>query len=110
MRVRTDIADVGPLPPDVETELFRIASEALTNVQKHAAAREALLRLERVRGRVRLTVADGGVGFRVRGARGGGFGLAGIEDRARLVGCRAAITSAPRRGTTITVTVPVPSA
>ena len=46
VRVRVEIADVGPLPADVESELFRIASEALTNVRKHAGAREASLRLE----------------------------------------------------------------
>ena len=53
----SSIVDVGPLPADVESELFRIASEALTNVRKHADAREASLRLDTVRGRLRL---DGG--------------------------------------------------
>ena len=43
VRVRMDISDVGPLPADMESELFRIASEALTNVRKHAGAREASL-------------------------------------------------------------------
>ena len=110
VRVRMDISDVssaGPLPPDVESELYRIASEALTNVQKHAGAREASLRLDTVRGRLRLIVSDAGVGFRVRGARRRGFGLVGIEDRAQLVGGRATIGSAPGRGTTVTVTVPL---
>jgi two-component system NarL family sensor kinase len=107
VRVRLDISDVGALPPEVETELFRIASEALTNVRKHAAAREVSLRLEPARGRLRLTVADAGVGFRARGARARGFGLSGIEDRARQVGGHARIRSAPGRGTTIAVTVPL---
>ena len=110
VRVRMDISDVssvGPLPPDVESELYRIASEALTNVQKHAGAREASLRLDTVRGLLRLIVSDAGVGFRVRGARRRGFGLVGIEDRAQLVGGRATIGSAPGRGTTVTVTVPL---
>ena len=109
VRVRIDISNVsnvGPLPPAVESELYRIAGEALTNVQKHAAAREASLRLDTVRGRLRLVVSDAGVGFRVRGARRRGFGLVGIEDRARLVGGRATIGSVPGRGTTVTVTVP----
>jgi signal transduction histidine kinase len=101
-----ELADVGALPDDVESELYRIASEALSNVHKHAGAREASLRLENVRGSVRLTVADGGRGFRVRGARTRGFGLVGIEDRARVVGGRAAIRSVPGRGTTVTVTIP----
>ena len=86
VRVRVDIADVGPLPADIEAELFRIAAEALTNVRKHAGAREASLRLDVVRRHLRLTVADAGAGFRARGARRRGFGLSGIEDRARAVG------------------------
>jgi signal transduction histidine kinase len=75
-------------------------------VRKHADAREASLRLETFRGRLRLTVADAGAGFRVRGARRRGFGLMGIEDRSRLVGGRSTIRSTPGHGTTITVTVP----
>ena len=87
--------------------MYRIASEALSNVHKHAGAREVSVRLERIRRNVRLTIADTGRGFRVRGARSRGFGLVGIEDRARVVGGRASIRSAPSRGTTVTVTVPV---
>ena len=108
--VRMDLTDVGPLSPEIESELFRIAGEALTNVRKHAAAPEASLRLDRTRGRVRLAVTDRGAGFRIRGARQRGFGLLGIEDRARRAGGRAIIRSAPGRGTTVTVTVPVPRA
>jgi two-component system NarL family sensor kinase len=107
--VHLDIADVGPLPPDAESELFRIAGEALANVRKHAGARDASLRLERIRRAVRLTVSDGGAGFELRGARRRGFGLVGIEDRARLAGGRASIRSAPGRGTTVTVTIPQPA-
>ena len=107
MRVRTEVADVGPLPSDVESELFRIASEALTNVRKHARAREASLRLDVTRRRLRLTVSDTGAGFQARSARRRGFGLSGIEDRARAVGGRATIRSTPGRGTTVTVTVPL---
>jgi two-component system NarL family sensor kinase len=107
VRVRVDIADVGAVPADIESELFRIAGEALTNVRKHAGAREATLRLDVARRRLRLTVADAGVGFRARGARRRGFGLSGIEDRARAVGGRATIRSAPGQGTTVIVTVPI---
>jgi signal transduction histidine kinase len=60
-----------------------------------------------VRRHLRLTVADAGAGFQARGARRRGFGLSGIEDRARAVGGRATIRSAPGRGTTVTVTVPL---
>jgi two-component system NarL family sensor kinase len=109
VRVRAEISDVGALPPELESELFRISSEALTNVGKHAHAGEAWVRLEAVRDRLRLSVEDTGTGFRVQGARRRGFGLLGIEERARLAGGRATIRSAPGRGTTITVTIPLPA-
>jgi two-component system NarL family sensor kinase len=107
--VRMELSDVGALPEAVESELYRIASEALSNVHKHAGASEASIRLERIRGSVRLTIVDSGRGFRLRGARSRGFGLVGIDDRARVVGGRADIRSVPGRGTTVTVTVPVVS-
>lgn len=107
VRVRLDIADVGPLSSEIESELFRIAGEALTNTRKHAQAREASVRLAAARRRLRLVVGDNGRGFSVRRARAAGFGLSGIEDRARSIGGRAVIRSTPGRGTTITVTVPI---
>jgi len=107
VRVRLDIADVGPLSSEIESELFRIAGEALTNTRKHAQAREASVRLAAARGRLRLVVGDNGRGFSVTPARAAGFGLSGIEDRARSIGGRAVIRSTPGRGTTITVTVPI---
>jgi two-component system NarL family sensor kinase len=110
IRVRMDVSDVGAIPADLESELFRIASEALTNIRKHAGARDAHVRLDTARGRLRLIVADLGAGFRVHGARRRGFGLSSIEDRARLIGGRATIRSTLGHGTTVTVTVPVPRA
>jgi two-component system NarL family sensor kinase len=109
VRIRADLAEVGALPADVETELFRIAGEALTNVRKHTKAREASLQLSVVKGRLQLKVSDSGAGFHPRRARRHGFGLIGIEERARRIGGRATIRSAPGRGTTILVTVPLPS-
>lgn len=125
VRVRVEVADVEPafashrkipstlrrgmLSPDVESELFRIASEALTNVGKHARASEAWIRVDSTRGRFRLTIGDNGMGFRLRGARRRGYGLIGIEDRARLLDGRATIRSAPGRGTAVIVTLPLDS-
>jgi two-component system NarL family sensor kinase len=106
VRVRLNLSDVGPLPEETESELFRIASEVLTNVRKHSGAREVSLRLETARGHLRLKMADAGVGFHTRGARRRGFGLLGIEDRARAAGGRATIRSAPGRGTIVTVAIP----
>jgi two-component system NarL family sensor kinase len=109
VRVRIETADPGPLPDQLEKELFHIVSEALTNIRKHSGAREASVRLDAANKRLRLTVSDSGAGFHLRGARRRGFGLVGIEDRARVVGGRATIRSAPGHGTSVTVTVPLPS-
>jgi two-component system NarL family sensor kinase len=109
VRVNIDITEVGALPPEIEIELFRIASEALTNVRKHANAREATLHLGIGRRGLELRVSDTGVGFRRRGAPRQGFGLMGIEERARRIGGRAAIRSGPGRGTTVLVTMPLHS-
>jgi two-component system, NarL family, sensor kinase len=108
VRVNAVLAPGLPqIPREVETELFRIAGEALTNVQKHSGARTALIWLGLVRRNLRLLVRDPGRGFRTRAARGRGFGLLGIEERARAIGGRVTIQSAPGRGTTVTVTVPL---
>ena len=107
VRVDVDISPIGPVPAETEGELFRIAGEALANVRKHSRARDVSLRLDAARDHLRLVVSDTGVGFRVRGARRRGFGLSGIEDRARALGGRATIRSAPGRGTTVAVRVPL---
>ena len=105
VRVRMEMSNVGPLPEEVESELYRIASEALSNVHKHAGAREVSLRLESSRGRVRLTVADAGRGFRVRGARSRGFGLR-RHRRSCARSWGPATCRTPGRGTTVTCRYP----
>lgn len=107
VRVRVESGELPRLRSEIESELYRIASEALTNVRKHASAREATLRLEVTRRQLRMTIRDDGAGFRMRRARSRGFGLLGIDDRARLIGGRSSVRSAPGRGTTVTVTVPL---
>lgn len=93
------------LDPDVETLLFRIAQEALTNVVKHAQASRAELRLHRAGNRIELRVRDDGRGFdpvelAARDERG--VGLAGMQDRAALFGGKLVVGAAPGRGTTVT--------
>ena len=90
--------------PEVETTLYRIAQEALTNVAKHARAKRVDVILERRPTRVLLIVEDDGVGFdrgRQRRAGRDGFGLLGMQERAALVGATLEIESAPGKGTTI---------
>jgi signal transduction histidine kinase len=101
------------LKPDVETTIFRIVQEALTNVFRHAAAASASVEIAFAGDSVRLSVADDGRGFDVSTALAGGdgraaWGLLGIQERASLVGGAAEIVSAPGQGTTLLITIPQP--
>jgi two-component system sensor histidine kinase UhpB len=87
--------------------LFRVAQEALRNVAKHARVSEASVELRRAEGALTLRISDQGVGMEMgAGAPKAGLGLLNIQERARLVGGKAEIRSAPGQGTTITVEVP----
>ncbi len=101
----------GRLPPEHESVLFRVAQEALTNVQRHADATRVTLRLWQEEGAVRLRVEDNGRGFDPRQpprhAPGSGLGLPGMRERVALVGGRLEIDSAPGQGTCILVELPV---
>lgn len=94
--------------PDLESLLFRIAQEALNNVTKHARAAHASVSLKRSGNRLELRIRDDGIGFESEGMvadEDRGIGLAGMTDRVRLFGGDLAISSAPGKGTAITVTV-----
>jgi PAS domain S-box-containing protein len=93
------------LASEVETALYRIAQEALNNVAKHARAQRVEVLLERRPDCVLLIIEDDGVGFDVAKAAGGrhGFGLAGMQERAALVGANLEIETTPGQGTTILV-------
>ena len=101
--------DDGRLPGAVETALYRIAQEALTNVLRHAAATSVTIALHRGATHVRMTVADDGRGFDPGLALGaaGHFGLHGIRERAVLLKGTARFDSTPGAGTRITVELPV---
>jgi two-component system NarL family sensor kinase len=102
-------AEETSLAVSVEEELYRIAQEAFTNIRKHAQAREVDLRLRSSGGRVRLRLEDDGRGFVRAGARraGGGYGLIGMRERAKLLGGAVRIGSRPGGGTRLIVTVPL---
>ena len=92
------------LAPDVETTLYRIAQEALTNIAKHSGADKVEVILERRPDHVLLIIEDDGVGFDTAGAgQERGFGLLGMQERAALVDATLEIESAVGRGTTILV-------
>ena len=92
------------LPSRVENEFLRIAQEALTNVEKHAAAAKVHIRWSVTDGRGVLIVQDDGRGFDpALGIRGNAYGLVGMRERAASVGAILGISSEPGEGTTITV-------
>jgi signal transduction histidine kinase len=95
------------LPGEIETALYRLIQEALTNVVKHAHATTVSILLVRRDGRVTGIVEDDGRGFDPAEARGDGLGLVGMRERAGLVGGRLTIEAAAGSGTTIAVEVPV---
>jgi PAS domain S-box-containing protein len=93
------------LTPDAETALYRIAQEALTNVAKHARAKNVEVILERRADHVLLAIEDDGVGFDPAAGedRGQAFGLLGMQERAALVGATLEIESSSGQGTTVLV-------
>jgi signal transduction histidine kinase len=99
-------------PPAVETALFLVAQEALTNVRKHAQTTEARVVLERMGRVIRLEVRDAGRGFdrsAVQGGSGAGerLGLPGMQERIALLVGRCTIGSRIGHGTMVTALVPV---
>lgn len=98
------------LPAAVETALFRIAQEALTNVAKHAQAKQVTLTLEALDELARLIIADDGIGFfptdPYRSGEHRGLGLDSLRERAEAAGGRLAVESAPGQGTRVIVEVP----
>jgi signal transduction histidine kinase len=115
LTVQTDIAvdrEVPRLEPEVESAVYRVVQEALTNTAKHAGASRVRLALRMDDGRLSAMVSDDGSGFEA--ASGGdarepghGVGLEGMRERAKLVGAELTIDSRPGAGTTVRVSVPV---
>jgi two-component system, NarL family, sensor kinase len=102
---------LGRLPSALETGLYRITQEALTNIRKHAGPAAATVTLRREAGGVRLTIDDTGAGFdpaAVAAGPTGGFGLTGMRERAHLLAGRLEISSAPSHGARVEVTAPIP--
>jgi two-component system, NarL family, sensor histidine kinase DevS len=95
------------LPEEVETALYRIVQEALTNVIKHANAQTVSVVLTRKGDRVAAVIEDDGRGFDPGTGRDEGLGLVGMRERIGLVDGRLSVESGPGRGTTIAVEVPL---
>lgn len=103
----------GRLPRQVETTLYRVAQEALTNVAKHASASRLGLLLNRHNDELVVIIEDNGVGFDPDDTRETArsehkLGLVGMKERVQAVGGVLQIESTPGRGTTVFVRVPIP--
>jgi signal transduction histidine kinase len=107
------VQEVGRLSPDIETALFRIVQESLTNVHRHSGSDTARIRLEKENAEVKLEISDRGHGM-LEGAGKTpfgdsaelGVGISGMRQRLSQLGGRLEIRSSDN-GTTITVAVPV---
>ena len=98
------------LPLSTETALFRIAQEALTNVAKHAQAKNVTVRLEEFGESVHLSIADDGIGFDSEAHQQTEakleWGLINMRERAQAIGGQLSVETAPGKGTQIIVEVP----
>ena len=97
------------LPAPMAAALYRVAQEALRNVQRHSDARHVNMRLTQEGGSAVLEIVDDGTGFDVERAeqRRPGMGLFSMRERIGLVNGRLAVRSRPGQGTTIVATVPL---
>jgi signal transduction histidine kinase len=92
------------LSPALETAVYRLIQEALTNIAKHAGAQQVAVRVDAAGAAVEIEVTDDGRGFDTAQTTGG-FGLTGMHERAALAGGSLTVTSQPG-GTTIRATMP----
>ena len=105
---RVDIDEnIGISNPEVALHLYRIAREAVINANKHASARELLVRMRKARGGIELSVTDDGVGIDRRPTDGAGMGFHIMEYRARSIGARLQIGPAKPRGTRVALYLPL---
>ncbi|RMF00249.1 MAG: HAMP domain-containing protein [Chloroflexi bacterium] len=112
VQVTFDVPQQGPrLPQQIETALFRIGQEAMTNIGKHAQARHVTISLQIGPEDVRLEITDDGVGFALNALAGQdgrpAWGLLGMQERANLLGGELAIESEPGQGVRLSVTLPL---
>ena len=114
--ITVDVQTLGAtdrMDPDIETVIYRVVQESLTNVVKHARAETVSVLLERRDDGVRLIVEDDGIGFDPAATSVDGRipqGLSGMRERLRLVGGSLELETAPGSGTTLFIRVPDPAA
>ena len=111
IRVKLEMAELGPLPKKIESVVYRLVQECCNNIARHASASHVNISLRSADGVVRLRVRDDGVGFKVEEtlARGDSLGLAGLRERVALLEGHCKLESRPGKGTTISIQLPIPA-
>ncbi len=99
----------APLPQVVQEVVYRVAQESMLNIAKHSRAKRVKLSLRAANSFIRLSVSDDGVGFRDKGSllKEESFGLAGMSQRATLLGGTLAVESALGKGVTVRLELPL---
>jgi signal transduction histidine kinase len=107
IELATDLQiDAGGLDPELETAVYRLVQEALTNIVKHAGAGRIDLQVQGGAGRLDVLVSDDGRGFEPAG-RHSGFGLTGMRERVELSGGELQIESRPGAGVRVMASFPL---
>jgi signal transduction histidine kinase len=101
------VSDIAALDPLTEQAVYRIATEALTNIERHAGAKHVRLNLSLENRKLRLAIQDDGIGFDPRIIPEDHFGVTGMGERAREAGGALKVQSELGKGTTLELEIPV---
>jgi signal transduction histidine kinase len=100
------VGEIERLPTEVETAIYRIVQEALTNIVRHANATHADVLLERKKDSIIVIIEDDGIGFDPNNKAINHLGLVGMQERATMLGGMITLESSSDRGSMIKLEVP----
>jgi PAS domain S-box-containing protein len=109
VRIRHQGLSGRRLPPEIEIAAFRVVQEASTNIVRHAGVQQAEVRIRATHERLRIRVDDHGRGFDLHAVCAASSGIAGMRERALLLGGQLTIATAPGAGTRVTAAWPLRS-
>lgn len=98
---------VDEIPEEYRTCVYRVVQEALTNIAKHASARQILIGVTARHDQLSVSVRDDGVGLETRSRNGGGLGLLGMAERVKKLGGELEVVSQAGQGTSILARMPL---
>jgi signal transduction histidine kinase len=109
VQVRLHVTSLREVPGQIASAAYRLLQECLNNVARHSSATCVNISVVSADGELRICVADDGVGFHVEEAlaKPGSFGLTGMHERVALLGGRLQVESRPRRGTRVSIRLPL---